>query len=41
MEDESDVNRRIIDQIHSSDIPGGQMESERGVSRSIFDELHS
>ena len=41
MEDESDVNRRIIDQIHSSDIPGGQMESERGVSRSIIDELHS
>ena len=41
MEDESDVTRRIIDQIHSSDIPGCQMESERGVTRSIIDELHS
>ena len=41
MEDENDVNRRIIDQIHSSDIPGGQRESERGVTRSIIDELHS
>ena len=41
MEDETDVIRRIIDEINSCDIPGGQMESENGVTRSIIDELHS
>ena len=41
MEDEIDVTRRIIDQIHYSDIPGGQMESESGVTRSIIVELDS
>ena len=41
MEDESGGTRRIIDQIHSSDIPGSQIESESGASRSIIDEVNS
>ena len=41
MEGESCVTRSIIDQLHSSDIQGDQMEDESGVTRSIIDELHS
>ena len=41
MEVESGVNRSIIDEIHSSDIQGDQMEGESGVTRSIIDEVHS
>ena len=41
MEGESGVTRRIIDELHSSDIQGDQMEGESGVIRSIIDELHS
>ena len=41
MEYESDVTRSIIDEVHSSDIQGDQMECESGVTRSIIDELHS
>ena len=39
MEDECSIARKIIHQIHSSDIQGGQMESDRGVTPSILDEL--
>ena len=31
MEDENGVTRSIIDEIHSSDIPGEQMEGETAV----------
>ena len=31
----------IIDELHSSDIKGDQMEGESGVTLSIIDELHS
>ena len=41
MEGKSRVTRSIIDELHSSDIQGYQMESESGVIRSIIDELHS
>ena len=41
MECESCVTRSIIDELHSSDIKGDQMEGESGVTRSIIDELHS
>ena len=41
MEDESGVTRRIIDELHSSDIQGDQMEGVSGVSRRIIDEVHS
>ena len=30
----------IIDELHSSDIEGDQMEREGVVSRSVIDELH-
>ena len=40
MEGGSYVTRSIIDEIHSWDIQGHQMES-CGVTRSIIDELHS
>ena len=40
MEGESCVIRSIIDELHSSDIQGDQMECESGVTRSIIDELH-
>ena len=32
METESGVTRRIIDELHSSDIEGVEMESESGVT---------
>ena len=41
MERESGVTRSLINELHSSDIQGDQMEGEDGVSRSIIDELHS
>ena len=41
MEDKSGVTRSIIDQLHSLDIQGDQMECESGASRSFIDELHS
>ena len=37
---ESCVTRRVIDELHFSDIEGGQMEREIGVTRSIIDEIH-
>ena len=41
MEGERGVTRRIIDELHSWDIQGDQMESESSLTRSIIDELHS
>ena len=41
MKRESGVTRRIIDDIHSSDIEGGQIEGESGFTLSIIDELRS
>ena len=41
MEGESGVTRKFIDELHSSDIQGDQMEREGGASRSIIDEIHS
>ena len=41
MEGESGATRTFIDELHSSDIQGGQMEGESGVRRSMIDELHS
>ena len=37
MEGESAVTRSIIDELHSTEIQGDQMEGEGGVSRSIID----
>ena len=41
MEDESSVTRRIIGQIHSSDIEVDQTEAESGVNQTIIAELPS
>ena len=41
MERENGVTRSIIDEIHSWDIQGDQMEGESDVTRSIIDELVS
>ena len=41
MEGEIGVTRSIIDELHSWDMQGDQMEDESGVTRSIIDELHS
>ena len=41
MEDESDVIRSIMDEIHSSDIRGYQMESESDFTGSVIDAIHS
>ena len=41
MQGESGVTLSIIDEFHSWDIQGDQMEGESGVTRSIIDELHS
>ena len=41
MEGESGVTRSIIDDLHSSDIQGDQMDGESGATQSIIDELHS
>ena len=40
MQGESGVTQSIFDELHSSDIKGGQMEVESGVTRSIIDEVH-
>ena len=37
MEDESDVTRGNIHELHSSDIQGDQMEGESGITRTIID----
>ena len=41
MEDASGVNRSILDEVHSSDIKGDQMEGESGVTRRMIDDFHS
>ena len=41
MQGESGVTRSMIDELHSCDIQGGQMQRESGVTRSMIDELHS
>ena len=41
MEGESCVTGSIIDEFHSCDIQGDQMEDESGVTRSIIVEVHS
>ena len=41
MESDSGVTRSMMDELHSWDIQGDQMEGETGVTRSIVDELHS
>ena len=41
MEWESGVTPSIIDELHSSDIEGDQIECGSGVTRSIIDELRS
>ena len=38
---ESGVTRSIIEELHSLDIQGDQMEGKSGVTRSIIDEVHS
>ena len=40
MAGESGVTRSIIENFHSLDIQGDQMENETGVTRTIIDELH-
>ena len=37
---ESGVNQSIIDELHSWDIQGDQIEGQSAVIRSIADELH-
>ena len=37
MEDENGVTRSIIDELHSSDIQGDQVEGESSATRSIID----
>ena len=41
MKCESGVTRSIIDELHSSDIKGDQVEGESAITRSIIDELLS
>ena len=41
MEGESSVARSIIDELHSSDIQGDEIERESGATRSISDKLHA
>ena len=38
---ESGVTRCFIDDVHSSDIQGGQTEGESAANGSIIDELHN
>ena len=38
---EGGVTGSIIEELHSRDIQGDQMEGESGVNRSIIDEHHS
>ena len=39
MEGESGITRSMIQELHSLDVQGDQMESEGGVTRYIIDEL--
>ena len=41
MECQSGVTQSIIDEVHSCDIQGDEVEGESDVLRSIIDELHS
>ena len=41
MAGKSGVTRSIIEELHSLDIQGDQMEGECGVNRTIIDEIHS
>ena len=41
MEGEGGLTRSIIDELHSSDIQGEQIEGESGVTRSIIHEFRS
>ena len=41
MEGEGGVNGSMIDELHSSDIQGYQIECGSNVTRSIIDQLHS
>ena len=41
MEDENRLTRSIIDELHSSDIQGDQVEGQTSVIPSIIDEHHS
>ena len=41
MEGERGVTRSIIDEFHSLDIQGDQVEGGSGVTRSVIDDLHS
>ena len=41
MDIESGVTRSVIDELHSWDIQGEQVDGETLVTRSILDELHS
>ena len=41
MEAKSGVTRSIMDEFHSQDIEGDQIEGESAASPSIMDELHS
>ena len=40
MAGESGVTRSIINELHSWDIQGDQVEGESGLTRRIIDELH-
>ena len=40
MEGEGDVTPSSIDELHSSDLKGDEIEGENGVIRSINDEVH-
>ena len=40
MEGESGVTRSMIDELHSSDIQGDQIEGDGGVTPNIIEELH-
>ena len=41
MEGASGITQSIIDEFHSSDIQGDQIEGESRVNRSIFGAIHS
>ena len=40
MAGESFVTRSIVDELHSSDIHGDQVEGESGITQGIIDEVH-
>ena len=41
MEGKSGLTRRMIDELHSSEIQGDQISGESGLTRLIIDERHS